>query len=163
MQINRISFAGSNISSTTATPKQETETKADLSQIRKYVGNPTTGFYPKLITISPEQRFDYEMATGTKLSNDATLIKPVILSLGKVDVKRMDDGKYQISSSVSENKLTMTEKELLETKWIARGAIKQIGEDKYIIQYSDREGKTHTEKTTKEGAMQILADNIYYM
>ncbi|MBQ8886740.1 MAG: hypothetical protein IJY61_03470 [Candidatus Gastranaerophilales bacterium] len=139
------------------------ETKANLSQVKKYIGNPTTGFYPRLIVTTPDQRFDYEMATGTKLSNGSTLIKPVILSLGKVDVKRMDNGKYKISSSATENTLTMTEEELLETKWIARGSIKEMDEDRYMLCYSDRDGKDHIEETTKEGAMQILSNNVYYM
>ena len=160
MQINRISFAGR----TTAVRKQPSQSQAaNLSQLRKYTGNPTTGFYPRLIAMTPEQRFDFEMSAGTKLSNDATLIKPVILSLGKVDIKRMEDGKYKITSSITENTLTMSEKELLNTQWLSRGAIKQIGEDKYIIQYSDRDGEKHTEKTNKDGAMKILADNTYYM
>ena len=57
----------------------------------------------------------------------------------------------------------MTEKELIDTRWLSRGTIKQVGDDKYIVQYIDRDGEKHLEQTTKEGAMQILADNVYYM
>ena len=160
MQISRISFAGG----TTAVRKQPTQSQATkLSQLKKYSGNPTTGFYPRLINLSPEQRFDFEMASGTKLSNGEILIKPVILSLGKLDIKRMDDGQYKINSSTTENTLTMSEEELLDTKWLARGSIKEVAEDKFIVSYSDRDGENHIKETDKEGAMQILAENIYYL
>ena len=160
MQINRISFAGT----TTAVRKQPSQSQAaNLSQLRKYSGNPTTGFYPRLINLSPEQRFDYEMASGTKLSNGETLIKPVILSLGKLDIKKTDDGQYEINSSTTEKTLTMSEEELLDTKWLARGSIKEIAKDKFIVSYSDRDGQDHVKETNKDGAMKILADNTYYM
>lgn len=130
---------------------------------KRYEGTPTTGFYPKLIKLTPEQKFDYKMGTGVKLSNGATLIRPLILSLGEVIINKAEDGNYTIKSSVTDNTLTMNEKELVNTKWLSRGLIKEIGDNLYKMTYYDRDGELHTLKTDKENAMKILEENTYYM
>lgn len=130
---------------------------------QRYEGTPTTGFYPKLFKLTPEQKFDYKMGTGVKLSNGATLIRPVILSLGEVIIKQTEDDNYTVKSSITDKELTMTEKELVNTKWLSRGLIKEIDDNLYKMTYYDRDGELHTLKTDKENAMKILEENTYYM
>lgn len=146
----------------TQTKEQPTTTVTTYDR-RNYVGNPTTGFYPKLFKMTPEQVFDFKLASGTKMKNGATLIRPVILSLGQVLIKPIDDGQYSIKSSVSENTLTMSEEELKDTKWLSRGTIKQMDDDRFILDYTDKDGEPQFVEATKEEAIQILNDNIYYM
>ncbi len=130
---------------------------------KRYEGTPTTGFYPKLLKLTPEQKFDYRMGSGVKLSNGGTLIRPVILSLGEVIIKQTEDNNYTVKSSISDNELTMSEKELVNTKWLSRGLIKEIGENLYKMTYYDKDGELHALKTDKENAMKILEENTYYM
>lgn len=119
---------------------------------------------------TPEQLFDIQYASGTRLSDGSTLIRPVILSLGKVDILPSEDeeGKYifsrmPIDGCLDEPVTTeMTEEELLNNKSLCRGKLKKNG-NKIILSFTDREGNTRVVYTDKAGCIKTLKDNLLYL
>ena len=145
--------------------KNQTSTNTETSNKQEYVGFPSESAraYTKLFKMTPEQIFDFKLHSGTKMKNGATLIRPIMLSLGETIIKPTDNGQYSIIAPISTQSLTMTEDELKNTKWLSRGTIKQMEDDKFFLDYTDKDGKTHFVEATKEEAMKILNDNRYYM
>ena len=128
-----------------------------------FPGNPYSGLYHRIHRLTPEQKFDFHFETGTKLKNGATIIKPVIIPLGNVEIKRKENGDYVVRTSASEETLSLSEEELKNTKWLYRGSIKQMDKDRYVIDYSDRDGNSHFEDVDRAKAIEILSENTYYM
>ena len=145
--------------------KNQTSTNTETSNKQEYVGFPsaTARAYTKLFKMSPEQMFDFKLHSGTKMKNGATLIRPIMLSLGETIIKPTDNGQYTIIAPVSTHPLTMTEDELKNTKWLSRGTIKQMDDNRFILDYTDKDGESKFVEATKEEAMKILNDNGYYM
>ncbi len=154
-----------NISKPINQTKSQQATKSDTQNKQEYVGFPSESAraYTKLFKMTPEQIFDFKLHSGTKMKNGATLIRPIMLSLGETIIKPTDNGQYSIIAPISTQSLTMTEDELKNTKWLSRGTIKQMEDDKFFLDYTDKDGKTHFVEATKEEAMKILNDNRYYM
>ena len=166
MMINSVSFSSLNQLQTTkpAAQKQNKQTTTTIPEKKvEFSGNPYAGLYHRIFALNPEQKFDYHFATGAKLKNGATVIKPVILSLGNVEINKEENGNYTVRTSASENSLTMSEEELKDTKWLYRGSIKQMDENKFILDYSDKDGKPHFVEADKTKAIEILNENMYYL
>ena len=166
MMISNVSFSSSNrLQSKKPVAKEPTKQTTTTTPEKKidFPGNPYAGMYHRSHALNPEQKFDYHFATGAKLKNGATIIKPVVLSLGNVEISKEENGNYTVRTSVSENRLTISEEELKNTKWLYRGAIKQMDENKFILDYTDKNGNTHFVEADKTKAIEILNENMYYM
>ena len=167
MMISNVSFSSLNrfqpTKPTAEKQNKQTTTTTPMEKKTDFTGNPYVGMYHRSYALNPEEKFDYHFATGAKLKNGATIIKPVILSLGNVDISRDENGEYSVKTSASEYELKISEEKLKKTAWLYRGSIKQMDENKFILDYSDKDGKTHFVEATKEEAIKMLNDNFYYM
>ena len=166
MPLNSISMRGaSNAVQTKPVEEKSIQTTVTIPEKKQvdFPGNPYAGLYHRVYKLTPEQKFDFHLETGSKLKNGATIIKPVILSLGDVEIKRKDNGDYAVRTSASDRTLSLSEEELKNTKWLYRGSIKQMDKDRYIIDYSDQDGKSHFEDVNRAKAIEILSENMYYM
>lgn len=120
--------------------------------------------------LSPEDLFDIQFHSGTKLSNGAVLIRPVILSLGTVDIRPVKnlDKVYiinQQSDELSSEKRTryISEENLLKNRSLTRGAIKEIAKGRYNMVFLDKDGKKQNITGNKEECLTVLRDNFLYM
>ena len=168
MPVNRLTLPSVNkplVSNAIKQPQKQPSTTSETSNKQEYVGFPnrTARAYTRLFKMTPEQMFDFKFHSGTKMKNGATLIRPIMLSLGETIIKPTDNGQYTIIAPVSTHPLTMTEDELKNTKWLSRGTIKQMDDNRFILDYTDKDGESKFVEATKEEAMKILKDNGYYM
>ena len=107
--------------------------------------------------------FDIQYKDGVTLSDGSKLLRPVILSLGKVDIKPTQNEKEYKVSLGGDNKRIMSEDELLSHKALSRGKITKTKEGLYNIDFVDTEGKKHHFVENKEGTLKVLRDNLLYM
>ncbi len=121
--------------------------------------------------LSPEEIFDIQYESATPLSDGSKLIRPVCLSLGRVNIRPIRNGKEYFVHTIPtfySNQGThgkvMTEDELLSSKIFCRGNIKE-GDKKgtYVINYTDSNGKEHTCCKSKKGCLDLLQENFLYM
>lgn len=122
----------------------------------------------------PEEIFDIQYAGATKLSDGTKLIRPICLSLGKVEIEPTDNKKeYKLtlitgkksadSHSLIATERIMTENELLKNKKLTAGLIKQVGHNEYQIVYNDKNGVTKHFKGNKRQILCVLEENRLYM
>lgn len=133
----------------------------------------TQCYHPSLKKWPPELLFDVQYNSATRLSDGSRLLRPVCLSLGKVDIEPSTVRKeYKVTitpysdhdGSKTISKI-MTENELLTNRTLARGIIKKAyGDDnKYIIRFADKTGEYHEITADKKECLQHLRENFLYM
>ncbi len=127
-------------------------------------------YYPNLTKLSNEELFDIQFHSGTKLSNGSVLIRPVILSLGTVDIRPVKDLEKVYIINIRQNdekshEITrfMNEENLLKNRSLTRGAIKEVEPGKYNMIFIDKNGKKQNITTDKKECLAILRDNLLYM
>ncbi len=128
------------------------------------------GKNPNIVKLTPEQIFDIQYVSATKLSDGSTLVRPVILSMGEVDIKpsETEKGKYIFSRTPQDGYYgepitkEMTEEELLNNKSLCRGKLKKDG-NKYVLSFTDLNGKNRIFMTDKAGCIRALKDNLLYI
>lgn len=122
--------------------------------------------------LSTSQLFDIQYASSTKLSDGAVLIRPVILSMGRVDIEPSpnEEGKYIIykcpytfSSKEKPVQREMTEKELVNNRSLCRGKLRKLGENEFKLIFIDQKGKLRKVITDKEGCIKLLKSNLLYI
>ena len=128
---------------------------------------PQKGCYQQAVKLTPDELFDIQFNSGTRLSNDAILIRPVILSLGDVDIKPLQDQyKVSIKSNSGNGRVetkTFTEDELLKNRTLSRGLIKEVEPGLYNMVLNKKNGEFQDYYGTKEKCLQLLKDNFLYM
>ncbi len=113
--------------------------------------------------ISAEELFDVQYQNGVELSDGSKLLRPVILSLGKVDIKPTENEKeYKVTFATGQKKV-MSEEELISNRVLSRGQIKETENGEYNITFTDNDGKSHDYTETKESALTVLRDNLLYI
>lgn len=127
-------------------------------------------YYPNITKLSPEELFDIQFHSGTKLSNGSVLIRPVILSLGKVDIKPVKDFEKVYSVKIQQNEESkakqtkfIKEEDLLKNRSLSRGAIKEVSPGLYEMVFLDKDGETQNITASKEQCLKLLKDNFLYM
>lgn len=107
--------------------------------------------------------FDIQYKNGVTLSDGTKLLRPVVLSLGKVDIKPTENEKeYEVSLATGQKRI-MSEDELLSNKALSRGKITETEEGAYKIDFIDTDGKAHHYVENKKGTLGVLSDNLLYM
>ncbi len=113
--------------------------------------------------ISPIGLFDAQYHGGVELSDGSRLLRPVILSLGRVDIKPTgNEEEYEVTFETGKQKV-MKEDELVTNRVLSRGRIKETGDGKYNIKFIDNDGVGHSYTASKKGALTVLRDNLLYM
>ena len=129
-------------------------------------------YYPNISRLTPEELFDIQYESGTKLSDGAVLVRPVILSLGDVDITPLEESKqlYKVDINPSEYNgmrsaatITMTEEELLSDKTLCGGTIKKEEEGNYTLQFRTLDGEIDLIETDKAGCLKTLKENLLYI
>jgi len=127
-------------------------------------------YYPNIAKISPEDLFDLQYQDGTKLSDGSKLIRPVILSLGEVDIIPLEQmpGHYAVLRAPMKGEddvapKIITEKELLENKTLCSGTIKKSNGGKYTIAFTTRDGKSKLISADKAECLKVLKENLLYI
>lgn len=130
----------------------------------------SANYLPNLTKLSPEELFDIQFNSGTKLSNGAVLIRPVILSMGTVDIETVDGSNklYKLTRQPLDYKAEketrlISEEDLLKNRSLTRGAIKETAPDKYRMVFLDKEGEKQNIEASKQECLQLLRDNFLYM
>ncbi len=126
--------------------------------------------FPNIIRLTSDELFDIQFNSGTRLSNNAVLIRPVILSLGEIDIKPTKDNNklYSIVRKPLEGNLKkqtrlISEEELLQNRSLTRGAIKKVDDGLYEMVFLDKNGEKQNIVAGKEDCLNILRDNLLYM
>ncbi len=129
-----------------------------------------TGYYPNFVKLTPDDIFDIQFASGTKLSDGAVILRPVNLSLGNVDIKPSKSEKYKFVVSctpLNSNGKTyvqeMTEDELINNKNLCKGTITRINDNDFFLSYIDLGGKERIMVADKAGCIKTLKDNLLYI
>lgn len=136
------------------------------------------------INVSVEDLFNLQFYDATTLSDGSKLIRPICLSLGKVDIKPTENPKkykmtiYPQYYSNGDKKLekTITEEELLENKFLYKGRIRKASKKeldelkskgkpnlKYVITYIDKDDIPQKKAVSEKGCLKILQENFLYM
>ena len=122
----------------------------------------------------PDEVFDIQYAGATRLSDGTRLIRPICLSLGKVEIEPTENKKeYKVTfitgrknpdnySLISTEKI-MTENELLKNKKLAAGVIKSVGYNQYEMSYYDKEGNVKHYTGSKRQILSVLEENRLYL
>lgn len=122
----------------------------------------------------PDEIFDIQYAGATKLSDGTKLIRPICLSLGKVEIDPTENKKeYKVTfitgkKSADNNSLFVTEKimtenELLQNKKLTAGLIKENGHNQYQMVYYDRLGNVKHFTGNKRQVLCVLEENRLYL
>ena len=126
--------------------------------------------YQGIKKLSPEELFDIQFNSGTKLSNNAVLIRPVILSLGEIDIKPTKDNnklytfvRKPLERNLKKQTRLISEEELLQNRSLTRGAIKKVDDGLYEMVFLDKNGEKQNIVAGKEDCLNILRDNLLYM
>ena len=126
--------------------------------------------YPNLSKLSQEELFDIQFNSGTKLSNNSVLIRPIILSLGTIDIRKIKGNEllYTLSrkpvcSNTPEETKIITEDELLNNRSLCRGAMKEISPGVYEMVFLDKNGEKQNVKAEKKECLTLLKDNFLYI
>ena len=149
------------------TQQKKCECKANNCEhknIRELVGLPRgyiiTPSVKEAKGFSSTDLFNIQYKNAVTLSDGTKLIRPVVLSLGKVDIKPTGNEKeYEVSGQ----KRVMSENELLSNKALSRGKITETEEGIYKIDFVDTEGKQHHFVENKKGTLDVLSNNLLYM
>lgn len=127
-------------------------------------------YYPNIKKLSSDELFDIQFYSGTKLSNGSVLIRPVILSLGEVDIKPVKDFEKVYSVTILQNKESkakqtkfIKEEDLLKNRSLSRGAIKEVSSGLYEMVFLDKEGKKQNITASKKECLKLLKDNYLYL
>ena len=122
----------------------------------------------------PDEIFDIQYAGATRLSDGTRLIRPICLSLGKVEIEPTNKKKeYKVTfitgrksadnySLISTEKV-MSEHDLLNNKKLAAGLIKEVGHNQYEMSYYDKLGNVKHFKGSKRQALCVLEENRLYL
>lgn len=153
---------------------KQTENKKNLREIYNLPKGMTIDsakhYFPNICKIPQEELFDAQFHSGVKLSNGATLLRPVILSLGDVDITKDENNLYTVKIRPHNDKTgervishTMSEEKLLKTRTLSKGLIREIGPDKYRLVFIDVNGKKKEVEADKKTSLKILKENLLYM
>lgn len=122
----------------------------------------------------PDEVFDIQYAGATRLSDGTRLIRPICLSLGKVEIEPTDNEKeYKLtfitgkksadSHSLIATEKIMTENELLKNNKLSAGVIKKVGANQFEITYLDKNGNVRQYSGNKRQILCVLEQNRLYM
>jgi len=136
------------------------------------------------INVSVEDLFNLQFYDATTLSDGSKLIRPVCLSLGKVDITPTENFKeYKMtiypqyySNKEKKSERTITEEELLGNKFLYKGNIRKATKEelkelkkqgksnlKYVISYIDKDDVPHKKAVSESGCLRIFQENLLYM
>lgn len=133
---------------------------------RNFFDLPSTYTITNVKGIKPNDLFDIQYHFATTLSDGSKLVRPICLSLGRVDITPKTDGKrtYVVDFIDMGVKKEMSEIELLSNKALTRGTIKQTGEDGiYRFRLIDKNGDIQKFSMNKQDALEYLHNNLLYM
>ncbi len=127
-------------------------------------------YYPNIAKISPEDLFDLQYQDGTRLSDGSRLVRPVILSLGEVDIIPLEKrpGHYAVFRAPMRGEddvapRIITEQELRDNKTLCSGTIKKSNGGKYTIEFTTRDGKNKLISADKAECLKVLKENLLYI
>ncbi len=173
-----INFNGCTVPRTSCkTNAVNTKSKNDEISARKANGLPSgitvdnSILCPNVKKHTVSELFDIQYQDAVKLSDGSVLVRPVILSLGEVDIKpsEVKKGCYDVSlnhniySNRTSDGMLIKEKELLENRSLCRGKIKQIDNDTYSVFFVNSDGEKRMVKTDKAGCLETLRENMLYI
>lgn len=131
-----------------------------------------TSYYPNISRMNAEELFDAQYKDGTKLSDGSKLLRPVILSLGDVEITPLKNikGQYLVSRTpigakageTTEDRI-ISEQELRRNKSLCSGTIKKSPNGQYTLNFTDRDGKSKYINADKAECLKILKENLLYM
>ena len=171
MNISNISF-GNNLNVLNVNKPDTQKIRKTPRELLDLPVNYTAG--PNYVTnmgkLTPKELFIVQYNSATELSDGSKLIRPVCLSLGKVDIIPSETNRkeyivtikspYQDEPTVK----TMTENELLSNKTLCRGKIKPTNEKgKYLISFKDMNDVKKLFVATEKGCLKLLEENMLYM
>lgn len=137
---------------------------------RELMGVPVNYTATSVKGLKTEDLFDIQYLSATKLSDGSRLIRPVCLSLGKVDiVPTGKDNKYIVRMQAygrdREILKEMSEKELLTNRSLSKGTIKKsdVREGEYDFRLIDVNGKIQRFSKNKKESLEYLKANLLYM
>lgn len=137
---------------------------------RELMGLPINYTATSVKGLKTEELFDIQYYSATKLSDGSRLIRPVCLSMGKVDiVPTGKDNKYivRMQSYGRDREILkeMSEKELLTNGTLSKGTIKKsdVREDEYDFRIIDVNGKIQRFSKNKKESLEYLRANLLYM
>ena len=149
-----------------------------------YTINSISAYYPNIHGLKKEQLFDIQYNSALTLSDGSKLIRPVCLSAGDISITPTENkNEYEVTITRTngyydpkkkeddENKpsivitKTLSEDELLETKWLSRGKITENKEGKfpYHVEFEDCHGDIKKYNVSKKGCLDILERNALYI
>lgn len=122
----------------------------------------------------PDEVFDIQYAGATKISDGSRIIRPICLSLGKVEIEPTENKKeYKLtfitgkksadSHSLIATEKIMTENELLKNKKLSAGLIKEVGQNQYQMIYYDKLGNVKHFTGSKRQVLCVLEENRLYL
>lgn len=122
----------------------------------------------------PEEIFDIQYAGATRLSDGTKLIRPICLSLGKVEIDPTENKKEYKVTFISGRKngynhamhhveKIMRENELLANRKLSSGLIKKVSDNKYQMIYFDKEGQPKQYTGNKRQVLCVLEENRLYL
>lgn len=144
----------------------------------------TSKTLPRGVKVPTEDLFNAQFSDATTLSDGSKLIRPVCLSLGKVDITPTENFKeYKMtiypqyySNKEKKSERTITEEELLGNKFLYKGRIRKATKEelkelkkqgksnlKYVISYIDKDDVPHKKAVSESGCLRIFQENLLYM
>ena len=138
-----------------------------------YTINSISAYYPNIHGLKKEQLFDIQYNSALTLSDGSKLIRPVCLSAGDISITPTENkNEYEVTITREKESddpdvitKTLSEDELLETKWLSRGKITENKEGKfpYHVEFEDCHGDIKKYNVSKKGCLDILERNALYI
>lgn len=175
MTIKSINGVNNNVRNLQNIPQKDVQphkyhTRDEFNMPKGMTIDSSINYLPNLSQLSSEELFDIQFNSGTKLSNGAVLIRPVILSMGTIDIEAMEDNnklykltRQPIEYNAEKETRIIGEEELLKNRSLTRGAIKEISSGKYRMVFLDKDGTKQNVEASKKECLQLLRDNLLYM
>ena len=140
---------------------------------RGYTINTVSAYFPNIHGLKKEQLFDIQYNSAVTLSDGSKLIRPVCLSAGDINIVPTENEKeYKVTITKARPDddpivitKTLSEDEVLNTKWLSRGKITENSDSKfpYHLEFEDCHGDIKKYNSSKKGCLDILERNALYI